>query len=119
MQKNAEVDKYIADVPDDFRPFLIALREKIFEYMPEGEETFAYNIPVYKLGGKAIFSIAAFKNHYSIVTQDKYIIDKIPEFAKFKISGTTVHFTAEHPITDALLKKFIELRIAERENGIS
>lgn len=117
MNKNPDVDKYIAASPDELRPFLTKLREKIFEYFPEGEEVYAYRIPVYKYMGKPLFSIASFKDHYSLVTQDKDIATKIPEVASYKVSGTTIHFTTQKPISDELLKKIIKLRKADRENS--
>jgi uncharacterized protein YdhG (YjbR/CyaY superfamily) len=115
MERNREVDKYIKSTPKHFRQAMVALREKIFEYFPEGEEVFAYNIPVYKYKGKALFSIAAFQDHYSVITQDKDISAKVPELANFKISGTTVHFNEKQPISDDVLAKIIQVRMKSRK----
>jgi len=117
MQKNLEVDRYIASVPDDFRPLMTKLRDDIFEIFPQGEETFAWNIPIYKYNGKALFSIAAFTDHYSIITQEHNIAEKIPELNDYKVSGTTVHFTHKQPIKRDLLEKIIKHRLSTRNAG--
>lgn len=119
MNRNKEVDNYIANASDEFRPLITDLREKIFKYFPKGEETFAYRIPVYRYLRKPLFSIAVFKNHYSIVTQDKNIQEKLPnELKGYKVSGTTIHFNQENPITDELLQKIIKIRVTDRENSL-
>jgi len=118
MEKNKEVDRYIAETPEEFRELLSNLRDQIFEYFPEATETFAYRIPVYRYKGKPIFSIAAFKDHYSIITQDKDITDKIPELKDYKTSGTTIHFTAQKPLTANLLEKIIKHRVSDRDCDI-
>ena len=114
MQKDPKVTKYVTETPAKFRRLMIELRENIHELFPQGEEVFAYNIPVYRFHRKPIFSIAVFKDHYSLVTQDKEIAQKIPELGNFKISGTTVHFTTEKPLTRELLREVITQRLADR-----
>jgi len=112
MERNKEVDRYIVSVSDEFRPLMTELRDNIFILFPQGEETFGWNIPIYKHKGKALFSIAAFQDHYSIVTQDHDIATKIPELANYKVSGTTIHFTAKQPANRALLEKIIQHRLS-------
>lgn len=115
MNQNKEVNRYISEVSDEFRPYLVSVRDWIFKYLPDGQETYAYHIPVYRYKGKPIFSIAAFKDHYSLITQDKKIGEKFPDDLKnFKISGTTIHFTKKNSLTEGLLKKIIQDRVASR-----
>ncbi len=117
MNTDQTVDKYYREIPETFKVPLTEIRAWVHELFPEGEEVFAYNIPAYKYQGKALFSIAAFKDHYSLVSQDKNIAAEIPELSNFKISGTTIHFTQDKPLTKPLLKTIIENRIHSREQG--
>jgi uncharacterized protein YdhG (YjbR/CyaY superfamily) len=120
MERSEEVDKYIAGLPEACRSLIEEMRNYVFEIAgdnSEFEERFAYQIDVYKYKGKALFSLAGFPNHCSLITQDKDIAVKIPELKGYKISGTSIHFTEEHPIPKELLEKIIKLRIGSRDNG--
>lgn len=116
MERNTEVDNYIASAPEGFIPLLEQVRDWIFELtadVPEMQEAFSYRIDVYKYGKKPIFSLAHFKNHCSLITQDKEIRDKFPdELEGFKVSGTSIHFSPQRPISKQLLEKIINLRLA-------
>jgi uncharacterized protein YdhG (YjbR/CyaY superfamily) len=119
MNNSPEVDQYISSIDGEFQAPMRDLRAQIHKYLPEGEEVFAYNIPVYKYRGKALFSIAAFQNHYSLITEDKNIVTKIPELGGYKLSGTTLHFNPTQPLTEPLLKRIIDTRVASRDSSIS
>jgi uncharacterized protein YdhG (YjbR/CyaY superfamily) len=117
MEKNREVSKYYAAAPERFRTALEEIRKNIFEILAdeaEMSENFSYQIAVYKYGKKPLFSVAYFKNHCSLITQDKDIADKISELNNYKISGTSVHFTEKQPISRKLLEKVLKLRIQSR-----
>lgn len=119
MERSVEVDKYFANAPDKFSPLLAEIRDNIFEILvdePEMSEVFSYQIAVYKYGRKPLFSLAYFKGHCSLITQDKNIGEKLSkELEGYKISGTSIHFTDENPILFGLLKKIIQTRLASRK----
>jgi uncharacterized protein YdhG (YjbR/CyaY superfamily) len=37
------------------------------------------------------------------------------ELEEYDVSGTTIHFSAERPIPDTLIKKLVRIRIKENE----
>lgn len=118
MKKEEQVSKYYSEAPKEYKKLLLKMRENIFEILsniPEMSEVYSYRIAVYKYGKKPLFSIAYFKDHCSLITQDKNIATKIPEVASYKVSGTSIHFDNNHPISYALLSQILNLRLSDRK----
>lgn len=107
------VDKYLAALPTPMRRCLQELRQTILAAAPECEELISYNIPTYKQNGP-IVHFAAFANHCSLVTVNITIVEVFSkELANFKISGTTIQFTPDRPLPEALVKKIVALRLEQ------
>ncbi|HWJ28076.1 MAG TPA: DUF1801 domain-containing protein, partial [Flavisolibacter sp.] len=109
------VDDYLQQLPAAVRSTLEKVRTAIKEAAPMAEEVISYQVPFYKYKG-ALVSFAAFKNHCSFfgVTKDLFkVFEK--ELAPFTISGTTIHFTPEHPLPSSFIKKYVQLRVKLNE----
>ena len=110
-----DVDEYLNRLPAVVRSTLENLRQTIKLSAPKAEELISYQIPTYKYKG-ALVHFAAFENHLSLFVVNKNILNTFSkELQSFKTSGTTIHFTHEHPIPAALVKKIVKVRIAENE----
>ncbi len=107
-KKNApakDVDAYLASAPKELRPVLDNLRQAIKAAAPKAEEVISYQIPTYKYHGPLVHFLAREK-YGSLITVSKTILEKFKyELAEFETSGTTIHFTAEKPLPEALVKK--------------
>lgn len=66
------VAAYIASKPKDARATLTQVREAIRKAVPAAQESIAYGMPVYTLGGVFVLYFAGWKAHYSLypVTDD-------------------------------------------------
>lgn len=110
-----DVDSYLAALPSDQRETLETVRQAIRAAAPKAEELISYKVPAYRYHGWLVY-FAAFPNHLGFYTVEK---DTVKTFAKelagFKISGTTIHFTSEHPLPAALIKKIVKVRMRENE----
>jgi uncharacterized protein YdhG (YjbR/CyaY superfamily) len=60
------VDEYVAAQPDLLQSVLRRVRKAIQNALPDAEETISYQIPTYKLHGRAILYFAGWKQHYSL-----------------------------------------------------
>lgn len=108
-----DVTAYLAALPAAQRRVLTQLRKTIKAAAPQAEEVISYQIPGYKFHGPVVY-FAAFKNHCSLFGIKRSNIAKFKkELAPFKIVATTIHFTPEKPLPDALVKKFVRLRVKE------
>jgi uncharacterized protein YdhG (YjbR/CyaY superfamily) len=110
------VDEYIDSQPKQFIDVLHRLRKDILAAAPKAEEVISYRIPTYKFDGPLVH-FAAFKNHCSLIVVNRDIPTQLKkELAGFKISGTTIHFTAENPIPSSLVKKIVKRRLIDKKN---
>lgn len=109
------VDEYISQAPLNFRKVLENLRAAIKKAAPDAEELISYQIPTYKQNG-ALVHFAAFSDHCSLVVVNKDVVESLEkELKKFKTSGTTIHFTAENPLSEKLVEKIVNLRIRQNQ----
>jgi uncharacterized protein YdhG (YjbR/CyaY superfamily) len=109
------VDDYLAGVPEPDRAALEHLRAVIRAASPEAEETIAYRIPAYRYRGPLVF-FAAFPRHLGFYGVSRPLVEAFgDELAGFGVSGTTVHFSADRPLPDDLVTRFVRARMAENE----
>lgn len=112
----AVIDDYLKRATPTQRSMLQRIRELVHELVPGVEESISYDIPAFKLNGKAIIYFAAFKNHMSIFPTGDSQIDEISdELKKFRKSKGTLQFTEQNPIPEPLIKKII----LSRYNSVS
>ena len=110
-----DVDAYLAALPEAQRAALEKLRALIKAAAPKAGELISYRIPAYKQNGMLVF-FAAFKDHCSLFPASRSILTTFSsELAPFRISGTTIHFSPEHPLPATLVKKIVKARIAQNE----
>jgi uncharacterized protein YdhG (YjbR/CyaY superfamily) len=109
------VDDYIDSQSEPLQPVLKQLRLAIRHAAPAAEELISYQIPTYKYKGPLIH-FAVFKDHCSLIIINRLILQKFgKELKTFKTTGTTIHFTPEHPLPLALVQKIVRIRM--KDNG--
>jgi uncharacterized protein YdhG (YjbR/CyaY superfamily) len=115
-QKPAKnVDEYLAAVPEGVRQVLEKLRKTIRSAAPNAEEGISFQVPAFKYHGPLVF-FAAFRNHCSFYVVSKPIMEAFSSDLKpWDTSGTTIHFSAKHPLPASLVKKIVKARIEENE----
>ena len=79
MEKPKDVDSYIANSIPEARSVMEKLRKTIKATVPEAEEVISWNVPIYKYGILAGFSVA--KNHVSfgadaLRSEDREILEE-------------------------------------------
>ncbi len=67
MAKTAypSVDAYLAVQPEPARAALALVRQAIRRAIPSAEECISYQIPAYKINGRAVLYFAGWKKHFS------------------------------------------------------
>jgi uncharacterized protein YdhG (YjbR/CyaY superfamily) len=110
-----DVDEYIAKAPKEATEVLEKLRKTIRDAARMAEEVISYRIPTYKYHGSLVH-FAAFKNHSSFIVVDKSILETFKsELEDYNTSGTTIQFSAENQLPEALVKKIVKTRLKENE----
>jgi uncharacterized protein YdhG (YjbR/CyaY superfamily) len=62
----ADIDGYLASLPDDARATLEALRHTIRKAAPDAAESISYGMPTFKYKGKPLIYFAAAKQHLAL-----------------------------------------------------
>jgi uncharacterized protein YdhG (YjbR/CyaY superfamily) len=111
-----DIDDYLSSVPDDMRALLERLRKTIRSAAPKAVEAISYQMPTFKIQGRAMLAFAAFKNHCSIFPMSyAFIRAHEDELNPYYTSKGTIRFTVEKPLPAALVKQLVKTRIKEIE----
>jgi len=115
MVRARTVDDYIKQFPPGVQNALQALRRTIRAAAPDAEERIGYGMPGYKHDGWLVF-FGGFKDHCSFFPASKAIIQAHKkELKSFEAKAGTIHFTPEHALPAALVKKIVKERMRENE----
>ena len=108
-----EIDEYLSGVEEPERGTLEALRRKILEIVPDAEQVIAYRVPAFRVGGQTVAGFAAFKDHLSYLPFSGSVLGQLAdELDGYAMTKSALHFTPAHPLSDAMVRKLIALRLA-------
>ena len=114
MEKPASVEAYFEGLNDEARTALGKLRDAIAAAVPQAEPGIAWNMPGFKLHGKAFVGYSAFKDHYSFFPMSTAAIDAHREELGEHVTGKgTISFAYGERLPIGLVKKVVRTRLAE------
>jgi uncharacterized protein YdhG (YjbR/CyaY superfamily) len=114
----SSVDTYIAAQPEAVRPVLARLRGLIRKALPEAEEVISYQIPAYKLAGRAVVYFAGWKAHVSLYpATGRVAVELADEIAPYKVSKGTLRFPLDKPLPARLVTRIVKLRAEEARDA--
>ena len=113
-EKFKSVDDYIAAQPQAARGVLERVRGAIREAAPKAEETIAYNMPTYKLGGESVIHFAAWKKHFSLYPASAKLLAFFKkDLAAATINKSTIRFALADPVPAKLIGRIAKYRVKE------
>ena len=108
------IDEYLRNVSDAERSALQRIRDIVSATVPEAEEGISYGVPAFRLRGKAIAGFSASKNHLTYFPMSGATTATLAADLKdYKTSKGAVQFTLDKPLSDELIRKLLQTRIAE------
>jgi uncharacterized protein YdhG (YjbR/CyaY superfamily) len=111
---SAEVDEYLCGLEEPKRRTLGALRTAILDVLPEAEQVISYGCPAFRVRGKTVAGFAAFKNHLSYVPFSGSVLAQLAdELDAYTMTKSSLHFPVDRPLPKALVRRLIEVRLAE------
>jgi uncharacterized protein YdhG (YjbR/CyaY superfamily) len=111
----ADVEAYLAALPDDQRRALMTLRATIKATAPMTERI-SYGIPTCRLHGRPLVGFGATKNHCSFHLMSTGVMESHrDELAGYDTGKGTIRFPSGAPPPDALVRRLVEARITENE----
>ena len=109
-----EVDAYLAELADDDRTALEWVRGIIRQVAPECTERVSYGIPIFRLQ-RDLVGISAQKNHCSLHSMSPALMKAMADdLAGLRVSGATVHFSSERPLSKELVEIIVRRRMQEQ-----
>lgn len=114
MAKYADVDAYMAGLPDDRRAVMEQIRSTVQAAAPDAIEAIAYNMPAFRLNGRFLVSYEAFKRHYSLFPwSDDMLAELGDDLQPYAVGKGTIRFPANEPLPLGLVTRIIEIRRCE------
>ena len=114
----ADINKFLRGVEEPKRSTLEEMRKRILEIVPEATQGIKYGMPAFMLDGKCFACIAPFKNHLNYSPYSGSVLSQLSdELVNYKYSSGSLQFAIDKPLPKALIKKLIQVRLAEIKNG--
>jgi uncharacterized protein YdhG (YjbR/CyaY superfamily) len=107
------VDKYIKSFPGSVQVLLEQVRAAIKANAPDAAESFAYQMPAYKINGKPLVYFAAFKNHIGFYATPTGHSEFAKELSQYKQGKGSVQFPFNKPIPFDLIGRIVRFRVKE------
>lgn len=112
-----QVDAYIAAVEQPKRATLEEMRRRILAVIPDAEQTISYGCPAFKVQGKTIAGLAAFKRHLSYLPHSGSTLAEVAaDTGSYTQTVSALHFAVDEPLPAELIAKLIAARL--REAGV-
>jgi uncharacterized protein YdhG (YjbR/CyaY superfamily) len=106
-----EVDRYLADLDEPKRTTLEEMRRRILQVIPNAEQALSYGVPAFKVDGKVVAGLAAFKSHLSYLPHSGSVLaalsDKTSGYSQTK---SALHFPLDEPLPQELVRELIEVK---------
>jgi uncharacterized protein YdhG (YjbR/CyaY superfamily) len=108
------VDEYIASQPATVQPLLERVRAAIRKALPGADEVISYQIPTYKLQGRAVIYFAGWKQHYSIYPVTARLVAALQdELSPYEVEKGTIRFQFSEPVPVKLIARIAKFRAKE------
>jgi uncharacterized protein YdhG (YjbR/CyaY superfamily) len=111
------VDNYLKSLPNGEQEILEKFRRIIKKIVPEVEERISYGTVVMFSTKYDLVGFVSQKNHLSFfIASPKLASEMKQEITKtHKLSGATIHFSADHLLPESLINKIVTARVKENE----
>ncbi len=111
---DAEVDDYLAAVPEPQRSTLERLRAVLAALLPDAEQGIAYGVPCFKVGGKGVAGFASYKDHCTYLPMSGSITAELAdELTDYVTAKGSVQFAIDEPLPAELVEHLVDARRRE------
>jgi uncharacterized protein YdhG (YjbR/CyaY superfamily) len=108
------IDNYLAKVPAGHRTALKRIRTIVRKAYPAAEEGFYYQLPAFRLKGKAFVAFRSSKDHCSLHPLSGTVLPSLKsKLTGFDFSKGTIRFTPQKPIPESLIRAILRVRVQE------
>jgi uncharacterized protein YdhG (YjbR/CyaY superfamily) len=113
-----DIDGYLESVEEPKRSTLEEMRRRILEVIPDAEQCLSYAVPAFKVRGKTVAGLAAFKNHLSYLPHSGSVLSALAaETRGYTQTSGSLHFPVDTPLPRPLIKKLLTTRMRQAGLG--
>jgi uncharacterized protein YdhG (YjbR/CyaY superfamily) len=113
-----DVDRYLAQVPEQHRATLEKLRKTIRAVAPRASEGISYGIPTFRIEGRPFIWYAAWKNHCSLYPLSDSVLQAHAKHLRgYSTAKGTIRFAPDKPLPAAFVRDLVKQRMAETLEG--
>ena len=110
----ADIDNYFASLEEPKRSTLEEMRRRILEIVPKAEQGISYAVPAFKVQGKPIAGLAAFKAHLSYLPHSGSVLAQVQdEIGGYKQTKSALHFPVDEALPAHIGRRLILVRMRE------
>ena len=105
--KHTTVDGYLAAQPAATREILDELRRRVHAAIPGATEAISYDIPTFKVDGKALIYIAAWKQHIAVYPVPDGDDALQRDIGRYRSGKGTLKFMLDEPFPYELFDRLV------------
>ena len=113
-EKFDSIDDYIAAQSSDVQPILAEIRRRVHATAPGLDEAIAYQIPTFRLKGRNVLHMAAWKQHVSIYPIPEGDADLDTAVNPYRAGKGTLKFALGTPFPFELVDRLAAAAVAGR-----
>lgn len=118
MRSYADLDDYVASLPEDRRHAVRLIRDLAVAAAPDAIETISYGMPALRLDGHFLVSWSAFKRHDSLFPASAAVVQALgDDIAPYLAGRGTIRFPADRPIPEDVVTRVVATRVTELRSG--
>ena len=109
------IDEYLAGVPEPAHSTLNKVRAAIRSAAPkDATEIISYRMPAFRYKGMLVW-FAAFSNHCSFFPTASVVEAFKPQLKGYSLAKGTIQFPTDKPLPAGLIRKMVQMRVAQNE----
>lgn len=110
------VTVYFSQLSDNQRIALEHIRQIVKSVLPEWQEEIKTRVPAIRYKGKTVLGLGAAKKHLALYVMFGKALQVLhDELSGFDASNRVIRFLPENPLSPALIKKIVTIRLKEIE----
>ena len=109
-----DIDGYLNGLGEPARGTLEEMRRRILEVVPDAEQCLSYGVPAFKVQGKTVAGLAAFKNHLSYLPHSGSVLSELAEQTRrYAQTSGSLHFPHDTPLPRPLIEQLLATRMRQ------
>jgi len=108
------VEEYLAGLTEPARGTLEEVRRRIVEIIPQAEPGISYSVPAFRVQGKVVAGLAAFRNHLSYLPHSGSVLSQFAEeLSGYDQTKSALHFPIDQPLAGSVIALLIDAKLRQ------